>query len=180
MGFFSGDLPGRFDPVKLGHADIENGNLRMVFRDKLDRFPPIAGLRYYLEIGLLIEQQTQARPNDGVIVSEEDSNLWHGLIARILHHLSTMLSGLRRHLVTPHAVKQIDRAKWPYMTLHDIMRPLDDLRAVAPDASLTSALESMSRYDLNQLPVISNKHLEGVLSRAQVLSYLQTHAELKG
>lgn len=83
-------------------------------------------------------------------------------------------------LVTPHEVKQIDRAKWPYMTLHDIMRPLDELHSVSPDAPLTSALESMSRYDLNQLPVISNKHLEGVLSRTQVLSYLQTHAELRG
>lgn len=88
--------------------------------------------------------------------------------------------GVVAGLVTPHEVKQIERAKWPYMTLHDIMRPLDDLHAVAPDASLTSALESMSRNDLNQLPVISDKHLEGVLSRAQVLSYLQTHAELKG
>jgi Zn-dependent protease/predicted transcriptional regulator len=83
-------------------------------------------------------------------------------------------------LVTPHEVKQVDRAKWPFMTLHDIMRPLDDLRAVGPDATLSSALESMSRYDLNQLPVISNSHLEGVLSRAEVLSYLQTHAELHG
>ena len=50
---------------------------------------------------------------------------------------------------------------------------------MTPDASLTSALESMSRYDLNQLPVISNGHLEGVLSRAEVLTYLQTHAELQ-
>jgi len=82
-------------------------------------------------------------------------------------------------LVTPHEVKQIDRAKWPFMTLHDIMRPLGDLRAVTPDAPLTGALESMSRYDLNQLPVISNSHLEGLLSRAEVLNYLQTHAELR-
>jgi CBS domain-containing protein len=59
------------------------------------------------------------------------------------------------------------------------MRPLEDLRAVAPDAPLTSALESMSRYDLNQLPVVSKGHLEGVLSRAQVLSYIQTRAELQ-
>ena len=66
------------------------------------------------------------------------------------------------------------------MTLHDIMRPLEDLQSVTPDTPLTSALESMSRYDLNQLPVVSNSHLEGVLSRAQVLSYLQTHAELRG
>ncbi len=48
-------------------------------------------------------------------------------------------------LVTPHEIKQIDRAKWPFMTLHDIMRPLEDLRSVTPDTPLTSALESMSR-----------------------------------
>jgi len=83
-------------------------------------------------------------------------------------------------LVTPHEIKQIDRAKWPFTTLNDIMRPLEDLRAVTPEASLTSALELMSRYDLNQLPVISNGHLAGVLSRAEILSYLQTHAEFRG
>ena len=82
-------------------------------------------------------------------------------------------------LVTPHEVKEIDRAKWPFKTLHDIMRPLEDLRSVTPDALLTSALESMSRYDLNQLPVVSNSHLEGVLSRAEVLNYLQTYEELQ-
>ena len=83
-------------------------------------------------------------------------------------------------LVTSHEVKTIDRAKWPYKTLHDIMRPLEDLQSVTPDASLTSALEAMGRYDLNQLPVVSHGQLEGVLSRAQVLSYLQTHAEIRG
>jgi CBS domain-containing protein len=59
------------------------------------------------------------------------------------------------------------------------MRPIEDVRTVAPDASLTSALESMTRDDLNQLPVVSNGRLEGVLSRAQVLSYIQTRAELQ-
>jgi Zn-dependent protease/predicted transcriptional regulator len=83
-------------------------------------------------------------------------------------------------LVTPHEIKQVDRAKWPFTTLHDVMRPLDDLRAVTPETPLKSALESMSRYDLNQLPVISDGHLEGVLSRAHVLGYLQTQAEMRG
>jgi len=83
-------------------------------------------------------------------------------------------------LVTPHEIKQIDRAKWPFMTLHDVMRPIRDVRSVAPDTSLKSALELMSRDDVNQLPVVSNGHLEGMLSRAQLLTYLQTHAELGG
>jgi len=82
-------------------------------------------------------------------------------------------------LVTPHEIKQIDRAKWPLITLHDVMRPIRDLRSVAPGASLKSALELMSRDDINQLPVVSNGHLEGMLSRAQLLTYLQTHAELR-
>ncbi len=82
-------------------------------------------------------------------------------------------------MVTPHEVKQVERAKWPFTTLRDIMRPLQDLHSLTPDAPLLSALETMSRYDLNQLPVVSNNHLDGVLSRANVLGYLQTHAELR-
>jgi CBS domain-containing protein len=65
------------------------------------------------------------------------------------------------------------------MTLHDVMRPLEDLRTVTPDTPLHNALEMMGRYDLNQLPVVADGHLEGVLSRAQVLSYLHTRMELQ-
>ncbi len=82
-------------------------------------------------------------------------------------------------LITPHEIKEIDRARWPFTTLHDIMRPLDEVRSVTPDTPLKSALESMTREDLNQLPVVLNGRLEGVLSRAEVISYLQTHAELR-
>jgi Zn-dependent protease/predicted transcriptional regulator len=82
-------------------------------------------------------------------------------------------------LVTPHEIKRIDGAKWAFTTLRDAMVPLEDMRSASPNRPLLSALELMNREDLNQLPVISNRHLEGVLSRAQVLSYLQTHAELR-
>ena len=86
--------------------------------------------------------------------------------------------GVMTGLITPHEIKEIDRARWPFTTLNDIMRPLDEIRSVAPDTPLKSALESMTREDLNQLPVVSNGRVEGVLSRAEVIGYLQTHAEL--
>ena len=82
-------------------------------------------------------------------------------------------------LVTPHEVKQVDRARWAFTNLHDIMRPLEQLRTVTPETPLTSALEMMSRRDFNQLPVVSNGRLAGVLSRAQLLSFLQTRVELQ-
>ena len=82
-------------------------------------------------------------------------------------------------LVTPHEVKQIPRARWPFTTLYDIMRPLEQMRTVTPETPLVSALELMSREDLNQLPVVSDGHLAGVLSRAQVLSFLHTRKEME-
>jgi hypothetical protein len=39
---------------------------------------------------------------------------------------------------------------------------------------------SLSGSDINQLPVVSNGRLEGAFSRAPVLRFLQTHAELHG
>lgn len=82
-------------------------------------------------------------------------------------------------IVTPHEVKKIDRARWPYTTLFDVMRPLEEIRTVTPETPLKAALEIMGSQDLNQLPVVSNRHVDGVLSRAQVLNYLHMRTELQ-
>jgi|HubBroStandDraft_6_1064221.scaffolds.fasta_scaffold46960_1 Zn-dependent protease/predicted transcriptional regulator len=81
-------------------------------------------------------------------------------------------------LVTPHEIKALERTRWPYTTLYDIMRPLDQLHTVEPNTPLMEALETMGRDDVNQLPVVSNHHLEGIVTRANVLQFLQTRAEL--
>jgi Zn-dependent protease/predicted transcriptional regulator len=81
-------------------------------------------------------------------------------------------------LVTAHEIKELERARWPYTTLSDIMRPLDQLHTVAPTAPVMEALETMGRDDVNQLPVVSGNHLDGIITRANVLQFLQTRAEL--
>jgi predicted transcriptional regulator len=63
--------------------------------------------------------------------------------------------------------------------LFDIMRPSAEIRTVAPDTPLKTALEIMGSQDLNQLPVVSDHHVDGVVSRAHVLNYLRTRAELR-
>ena len=83
-------------------------------------------------------------------------------------------------LVTPHEIKALERQRWPFTTLHDIMRPLDQLHTVTPVTPVMEALETMGRDDVNQLPVVEQNHLEGVVTRAHVLQFLQTRAELGG
>jgi Zn-dependent protease/predicted transcriptional regulator len=82
-------------------------------------------------------------------------------------------------LVTPNEVRAVDRARWSEVTAGDVMRPLSDLRTVDPETPVSEALKVMAREDVNQLPVVSDDHLEGMVSRAHILQLLQSRAELK-
>jgi len=82
-------------------------------------------------------------------------------------------------LITPHEVKSVDRDRWAQTSVQSVMRPLAQLRTVAPETSAVEALELMSREDINQVPVIANGHLEGIFSRGEVLRFLQTRIELR-
>ena len=81
-------------------------------------------------------------------------------------------------IITPHEVKAIDRARWPYTTVGDVMRSLENLRTVSPDRPVAEALEMMGREDVNQMPVVQQGKLAGIISRAHILRVLQTRAEL--
>jgi Zn-dependent protease len=82
-------------------------------------------------------------------------------------------------LVTPHEVKSVERTKWQSSMVLEVMRPLKSLHTVAPQTSVIKALEVMGREDLNQLPVVRDGHLEGIISRSHILRLLQTRAELR-
>jgi Zn-dependent protease/CBS domain-containing protein len=88
------------------------------------------------------------------------------------------VNGRPEGMITPNEITEVPRARWPYTTIADVMRHLDQVRTVAPDAPVTEALELMAREDLNQLPVATDGQLAGVISRAHVLQLLQTRAEL--
>jgi Zn-dependent protease/predicted transcriptional regulator len=83
-------------------------------------------------------------------------------------------------LITPADVRAVERERWAQTSVQSVMRPLRELRTVSPDTPATDALELMSRNDINQLPVVSNGHLEGLFSRAQILNFLRAHSELHG
>ena len=81
-------------------------------------------------------------------------------------------------LITPHDIGKIERERWPEITVAEAMRPLRELRTVSPQTLVTDALDLMTRQNINQLPVVTNGRLEGMLSRGHVLHLLQTRADL--
>jgi Zn-dependent protease/predicted transcriptional regulator len=87
-------------------------------------------------------------------------------------------NGATAGLITPHEVKAVERARWPSTTVYDAMVPIGRLKTVNPDMPAAEALQMLGRADVNQLPVVSNGRLEGIVSRDRLLQYLVTRAEL--
>jgi Zn-dependent protease/CBS domain-containing protein len=81
-------------------------------------------------------------------------------------------------LITPEDAKKIGPDNWNQTSVQSVMRPLTQLPSVPPDTPAVKALELMSRERVNELAVISNGHLEGIFSRAQVLKFLHIYAGL--
>ena len=88
------------------------------------------------------------------------------------------LNGQPEGIITPNEISTVPRNRWPYTTVADVMRPLDATRTVNPNTPVTEALEVMARQDLNQLPVMNENGLAGLISRAHILQLIQTRAEL--
>ena len=73
-------------------------------------------------------------------------------------------------LITLNEVKTIPQARWPFTTVYDVMVPLERLRTVTPETPVPEALEIIGRENIHQLPVVSNGHLEGMISRDQIMN----------
>jgi len=54
----------------------------------------------------------------------------------------------------------------------------EHMKRVRPDTELSTSLEEMDRDGVNQLPVMVDGKIQGMLSREDVVSYLRTLREL--
>lgn len=81
-------------------------------------------------------------------------------------------------IITTQEVRSVEPSRWMELTVDDVMRPLQRLITVRPAESLLEALRLMGREDVNQLPVMSDGRLEGMISRGQIMQTLQTRREI--
>jgi Zn-dependent protease/CBS domain-containing protein len=80
-------------------------------------------------------------------------------------------------LLTLHHIKGFARSEWPLVTAGQVMIPVERIKRVKPDTGLWAALEEMDRDGVNQLPVMSDGQIQGMLSREDVIRYLRTLQE---
>ena len=82
-------------------------------------------------------------------------------------------------LITLRDVSRIPRDRWEQASVGEAMRPGKELHTVSPDTPVLDALKLMVRNDINQLPVVAQGALRGIVSRAQIMQLLQIRGELR-
>jgi Zn-dependent protease/CBS domain-containing protein len=81
-------------------------------------------------------------------------------------------------LLTLQRLKQAPKAEWHQTTVESVMQPLASTKYTPPDAELWSALEQMERDGVNQLAVVAEGQLVGMLSRDDVINRMRTLQEI--
>jgi Zn-dependent protease/CBS domain-containing protein len=100
---------------------------------------------------------------------------------QVLQHghraLPIVEDGRLEGIVTLGDAKKLPQDAWPTTPLAAIMTGAP-LKTVAPDTELTAAIGLMAESRLHQLPVVQDGQVVGMLSRADIVRFLQLRQEL--
>ena len=90
-----------------------------------------------------------------------------------------MQGDLLAGLITLGDIRHVPREEWSQTPVGHAMIPLEKLHVVSPEQNLNDVLPLMTGQDINQLPVVSNGIVEGVVTRAHILQVVRSRAELR-
>jgi len=81
-------------------------------------------------------------------------------------------------IITLHNVKGIPKEEWENTKIESVMIPLEELKTVHPDDDLYKVMRQMTEEGVNQLPVLENGQLVGMIARDNLLSFMNARSEL--
>jgi Zn-dependent protease/CBS domain-containing protein len=81
-------------------------------------------------------------------------------------------------LVSLQAARTIPRDEWSNTSVQAVMLPVEGIQWATPDEPVLAVLERMQKQDIAQMPVISDDHILGMISRDSILRVLQTRLQV--
>jgi len=81
-------------------------------------------------------------------------------------------------LITIHDIKAVPREQWLTKTVAETMTPVTKLKSVSPDEDLTTVLRILTDNNINQIPVVKDGDIIGMVARDNLLSFISIRSEL--
>jgi Zn-dependent protease/CBS domain-containing protein len=98
-------------------------------------------------------------------------------IRRGLRYAPVAEEGRLQGIVTLADIKKIPMGEWRNTPVSSIMTR-QPLKVVKPEDNMSTAVQLMAEYSLDQLPVVVDDRIVGMLGRADIIRYVQIHNEL--
>jgi Zn-dependent protease/predicted transcriptional regulator len=118
---------------------------------------------------------------DFIVIDPEMSveTLVQELVLRKRERVFLVMSGEKLlGLVCLEDIKRFPRERWPELRVNDIMTPADRIISVTPDATGAQILSHLAQADINQVPVLQEGQVIGIICRNDLLKIMQLRAEL--
>ncbi len=82
-------------------------------------------------------------------------------------------------MITMYDVRSVPREQWGTKSVRQAMTTLGSLKSVSPNEDLNSVLRMMTQDDIDQVPVISEGKIVGMVGRDNILNFINTRTELQ-
>jgi len=81
-------------------------------------------------------------------------------------------------ILTLHNIKTVSQPDWSVTQVKEIMTPVDKLKVAHPDQDALSILEQMDESNINQMPVVSEGRVIGLIARENLIRILRIRSQL--
>lgn len=82
-------------------------------------------------------------------------------------------------IISLHDVKEVPREKWPEVRAGDIVKSVSDNEKVSLSTRISDAIKKMGKYNLGHLVVMSDSKLRGIITKSDVMRYINIHSEFR-
>ncbi len=87
--------------------------------------------------------------------------------------------GRAEGLITLHNIRAVPRVLRSTKLVREAMTPLNSLKSVGPNEDLNTVLQIMAQDDINQVPVLHEGKIVGMVGRDNIINFVNTSAELQ-
>ncbi len=81
-------------------------------------------------------------------------------------------------MITLRDIQKIPRGEWSYKLVRDAMTPIEKLRTIKPEEDLNTVLNTLSQHDVNQVPVVEDNNVVGMVARDNIINFINVRAQL--
>lgn len=114
---------------------------------------------WHMQLDKIIEEQVLPKGSRIFLVTDNTGNYLRGML-------------------TLRSVTAVPRERWSSVNAEEVMIPRRMFIAVGPGTELLEALKKMDDANVNQIPVMEDNEVIGILTRQEIVHYIRLRSEL--